>query len=329
MIVFQEKSIIIYSYNIVVVSLNLNELNQIESGASKKKIYRFKNKNTKNILVDFSYNFSDYLSFINVHKYLSNINISIPKIFETNDNEKLILMEDFGNDRYDKIINNYDFKQLLVNAIDSLIAIQNFDKPLIEDGFKQYNYSIFKEELIEFVDFYLPLLKITSDQMEEFLQIWTSEFKKIDFNWNSFVHKDFELSNLMYLPNKENHLKCGILDFQNAFIGFSGWDLFSLLENPRIDFDDKYNRELIEYFYYKSDQKISYKDFLMQYFFLNTARQTRIIGRWISLDKKNNNNYYQSNFYSVTIKRLKNSLYNLQNKQLNYLYKKIFKNEKF
>jgi len=312
-----------------VVTLNLNELNQIESGASKKKIYRFKNENTKNILVDFSYSFSDYLSFINVHQYLSNINISIPEIFDTNDNEKIILMEDFGNDRYDKIITNYDVRQLLVNAIDSLIAIQHYDKPLIADGFKEYNYLNFKEEIIEFVDFYLPLLKTSSDQMEEFLQILTSEFNKLNFHWNSFVHKDFELSNLMYLPNKVNHLKCGILDFQNAFIGFPGWDLFSLLENPRIDFEDKYNQELIEYFYYKSDQKISYKDFFIQYFFLNTARQTRIIGRWVSLDKKNNNNYYQSNFHSVTIKRLKNSLYNLQNKQLSHLYKKILKNEKF
>ena len=311
------------------VTLNFNELNQIESGASKKKIYRFKNKNTKNILVDFSYSFSDYLSFINVHKYLSNINISIPKILDTSDFDKLILMEDFGNERYDKIINNYDLKQLLVNATDSLIAIQNFDKPLIEDGFKQYNYSIFKEELIEFVDFYLPLLKITSDQMEEFLQIWASEFKKLNFNWNAFVHKDFELSNLMYLPHRENHLKCGILDFQNAFIGFSGWDLFSLLENPRIDLDVKYNKELIEYFYNNTNQIISYKDFLTQYFFLNTARQTRIIGRWVNLDKKNNNKHYQSNFHAVTIKRLKNSLFNLQNKQLINLYKIILKNEKF
>ena len=311
------------------VSLNINELNQIESGASKKKIYRFKNESKKKILVDFSYNFSDYLSFINVHKYLSNINISIPKIFETSDIEKLILMEDFGNDRYDKIINNYDVKQLLVNAIDSLLAIQNFDKPLKTDGFKQYNYSIFKEEIIEFVDFYLPLLKTTTDQIEEFLQIWTSEFEKFNFNWNSFVHKDFELSNLMYLPHKENHLKCGILDFQNAFIGFSGWDLFSLLENPRIDFDEKYNKELIEYFYNNSNQSISYKDFLTQYFFLNTARQTRIIGRWVNLDEKNNNHYYQSNFHTVTMKRLKNSLFNLQNKKLSNLYKIILKNEEF
>ena len=311
------------------VSLNINELNQIESGASKKKIYRFKNESKKKILVDFSYNFSDYLSFINVHKYLSNINISIPKIFETSDIEKLILMEDFGNDRYDKIINNYDVKQLLVNAIDSLLVIQNFDKPLKTDGFKQYNYSTFKEEIIEFVDSYLPILKTSSDQIEEFLQIWKSEFEKFNFNWNSFVHKDFELSNLMYLPHKENHLKCGILDFQNAFIGFSGWDLFSLLENPRVDFDEKYNKDLIEYFYNNSNQRVSYKDFLKQYLFLNTARQTRILGRWVNLDEKNNNNYYKSNFHAVTIKRLKNSLFNLQNTQLNNLYKIILKNEKF
>ena len=311
------------------VTFNINELNRIESGASKKKIYRFKNEKTKNILVDFSYSFSDYLSFINVHQYLSNINISIPKIFDTNDTEKLILMEDFGNDRYDKIITNYNVKQLLVNAIDSIIAIQQFDKPLLEDGFKKYNYSNFKEEIDEFADFYLPLLKASKDITDEFLQIWTSEFKKLSFNWDSFVHKDFELSNLMHLPNRENHLQCGILDFQNAFIGFSGWDLFSLLENPRIDFDEKYNQELIEYFYHHSNLGISYEEFLMQYFFLNTARQTRIIGRWVNLDKKNNNNYYQSNFHLVTIKKLKNSLYNLQNKQLNNLYKTILKNEKF
>ena len=144
------------------VSLNLNELNQIESGASKRKFIDLKMKNTKNILVDFLIALVTIYLFINVHKYLSNINISIPKIFETSDVEKLILMEDFGNDRYDKIINNCDVKQLLVNAIDSLIAIQNFDKPLKTDGFKKYkNYSTFKEEIIEFVDFYLPLLKTT------------------------------------------------------------------------------------------------------------------------------------------------------------------------
>ena len=117
------------------VTLNLNELKQIESGASKRKIYRFKNENKKRVLVDFSYSLSDYLSFINVHKYLSKTKVSIPKIFETNDNDKLILMEDFGNNRYDKIINDHDVKELLLNAIRSQIKIQNSEKPTVNEGF--------------------------------------------------------------------------------------------------------------------------------------------------------------------------------------------------
>ena len=145
----------------------------------------------------------------------------------------------------------------------------------------------------------------------------------MNFKWNSFVHKDFELSNLMYLHNREGHLKCGILDYQNAFIGFSGWDMFSLLENPRIYFDDKYNDELIEYFYNNTNQNISFNEFLIQYYFLNTARKSRVIGRWIKLDKKNKNNYY-SKYLGVTIKRLKKSLYYLQNKKLSKLYSKVF-----
>ena len=126
----------------------------------------------------------------------------------------------------------------------------------------------------------------------------------------------------MYLPKRNDHLKCGILDFQNACIGFSGWDLFSLLENPRIYFDDKYNDELLEYFFNKTKQNIPFSEFLIQYYFLNTARQTRIIGRWINLDKKNKNNYY-SKYLNVTFKRLKKSLFKLQNKRLSKLYDKI------
>ena len=126
----------------------------------------------------------------------------------------------------------------------------------------------------------------------------------------------------MYLHNREDHLKCGILDYQNAFIGFSGWDMFSLLENPRIYFDDKYNDELIEYFFNNTNQYLSFDEFLTQYYFLNTARQSRIIGRWINLDKKNKNNNYLK-YLDVTTKRLKKSLYYLQNQKLSKLYSKV------
>ena len=302
------------------MKFHLDDLYQIESGASHKKIYRFKKKYIGKVVVDFSYNHNDYLSFLEVNNFLSNIKISVPKIFDTDHNKSIIIMEDFGDSRYDKLINNIDLKEILINAINSIIEIQSAQKPIVNSKLKQYNYTAFKIEIAEFADFYLPKNNISHDMVEEFFNIWSHEFNNLNFKWDSFVHKDFELSNLIYLPKRNDHLKCGIIDFQNAYIGFSGWDIFSLLENPRIYFNDKYNDELIEYFYNKTNQKINLSEFLNQYYFLNTARQTRVIGRWINLDNNNNNNYYCSKYFNVTTKRLKKSLYNLQNKKLSKLY---------
>ena len=55
------------------MKFNLDDLYQIESGASHKKIYRFKNKNIGKVVVNFSYNHNDYLSFLEVNNFLSNI----------------------------------------------------------------------------------------------------------------------------------------------------------------------------------------------------------------------------------------------------------------
>tara|TARA_B100001093_G_scaffold172208_1_gene165009 strand:- start:594 stop:1517 length:924 start_codon:yes stop_codon:yes gene_type:complete len=304
------------------MKINFDEVYQIESGVSQKKIYRFKDLDKRMVFADFSYNYKDYYSFIEVSKFLSNINISVPKIFDIDDNKNLILMEDFGDNRYDNIMSSMDLKQILLNAINSLIEIQNNSHSISSYNLDTYNIASFKMEIAEFADFYLPLKNIENSIIEDFFNIWQSEFKNLNFNWNSFVHKDFELSNLIYLQNREDHLKCGILDYQNAFIGFSGWDMFSLLENPRIYFDDQYNDELIEYFYNNTNQNMSFNDFLIQYYFLNTARQSRVIGRWINLDKKNKNNYY-SKYLDVTIKRLKKSLHYLQNQKLSKLYSKV------
>ena len=175
------------------MKFNFNEVYQIESGVSQKKIYRFKNSDKEGVFVDFSYNNKDYHSFLEINKFLSNINISVPKIFDIDDSKNLILMEDFGNERYDIIINSMDLKEILLNSINSLIEIQNTSEPKNKYNLDSYNFSSFKIEIAEFADFYLPFKNISKSIVDEFLTIWYSEFENLNFNWNSFVHKDFEL----------------------------------------------------------------------------------------------------------------------------------------
>jgi len=294
----------------------------IESGASKKIVFKLKKNKYDFILIDFSKDKIEFYNFIKVYKILKNINISLPKIYEINFTNYLILMEDFGNKRFDDYHNQDNIKELLMTAVNSLITIQNSLSHTNIENLDKYNFNILITEIKEIVDYYFPYKSIESNLKNVFFDTWKDEFYKFNFYFDSFVHKDFNMNNLIFLPKKKNHLKCGIIDFQGAFRGFSGWDLFSLLEDSRIFFTDKYNREILKYFYNNTYQKISYEEFINQYYFLNISRQTRLLGRWIKLDSQLKNKGYL-NYIDTTIKRLQTSLLNLNNKQLSKLYSKI------
>ena len=137
----------------------------------------------------------------------------------------------------------------------------------------------------------------------------------------NFVHKDFEFVNLFFFENYKSHLQCGIIDFQSAFKGFIGWDLMSLLENPRINFTRDYNEKLIEYFYDNTSIIENFNTFLEQYYVLSLARQTRLLGRWRKLLSTNNDNKYL-NYLKITKSRTIATLNNIKNYELRSMYEK-------
>ena len=301
------------------------EIKKIESGASKRLFYRLTKNNHSIILMDSETEKKQYNNYLKVHNYLSNINVSIPEIYEKYDNEKILLMEDFGNNRFDKIFQSYNFKKIFHTAVETLITINNEIDFEYSYDLKKYNFKMFTSEISELLDFYYPFFhkkKISKNLKEDFFFYWQDQYNQLNFDFKHFVHKDFNINNLMYLNNKKKHLKCGILDFQNAFWGESCWDLFSLLEDSRVLFDNKYNEYFIDYYYNNTKQRISYNEFKKKYYVLSTSRQTRLLGRWIKLTKNINNDFYLK-FIPITKKRLIEGMSKLDNKKLKSIYSKI------
>ena len=78
----------------------------------KDHIYRLSNDSNSVICLDSSNEKKQYHDFLKVHSYLSNINISIPYIYENNDSNNILILEDFGNLRFDKILEELSLKKL-------------------------------------------------------------------------------------------------------------------------------------------------------------------------------------------------------------------------
>ena len=223
---------------------------KIEGGASKKNFYRLNLSNKKYILTDFSSDRKEYRNHLTIYSLLKNINISIPNIIEKYDNDLIIISEDFGDLRFDKILKKYPLKDLLHYAVDTLIVLKNSIQYDSQISLPQYNFDTFKEEILELPKYYFPHINLNDKNLnDEFIFIWSEAYRNIQFEFNHLVHKDFNINNLILIPNNKKHLKCGVIDFQNAFWGESSWDLFSLLEDSRLLFTDEFNEDFIKYFF--------------------------------------------------------------------------------
>ena len=298
-----------------------NDLEKIEDGLSNKLIYRITEKENTKIIIDFSRDKQEFKNFLTVYEILQKINISIPKIYEVNQKQYKIYMQDFGKNRFNKIYNKDNLYKLLKLAVENIIVIQNESNLNNLKNLKEYTFEDLKIELKEFVTYYIPNNKNSNFPTSKFYESWKSIFYSQNYNMKNFVHKDFEFVNLFFLENCESHLQCGIIDFQSAFKGFIGWDLISLLENPRINFTRDYNDKLIEYFYDNTSIIENFNTFLEQYYVLSLARQTRLLGRWSKLLCTNNDNKYL-NYLKITKSRTIAILNNIKNYELRSMYEK-------
>ena len=298
-----------------------NDLEKIEDGLSNKLIYRITEKENTKIIIDFFRAKQEFKNFLTVYEILQKINISIPKIYEVNQKQYKIYMQDFGKNRFNKIYNKDNLYKLLKLAVENIIVIQNESNLNNLKNLKEYTFEDLKIEIKEFVTYYIPNNKNSNFPTSKFYESWKSIFYSQNYNMKNFVHKDFEFVNLFFLENCESHLQCGIIDFQSAFKGFIGWDLISLLENPRINFTRDYNDKLIEYFYDNTSIIENFNTFLEQYYVLSLARQTRLLGRWRKLLSTNNDNKYL-NYLKITKSRTIATLNNIKNYELRSMYEK-------
>ena len=278
-----------------------SKMMQISGDASFRTFYRLKNKKKNKIIVLVQKEkYKNLIAYSAINKFLRTNNIHAPKLYASDFSKGVIVIEDFGDVSFHKILIKKKNKLIIYKKlIDLLLKIQKI-KPKtkiknINGGFhvlNKYSRKYLFEESDLFFDWYLPLFlskKKVLNIKNKSKKILLKLYKKLNFPNSYFVHRDYHSQNLMKTKGK-----IGVIDSQDALIGNPAYDLVSLIDDVRIKSSKKLKNKIYSYYLIKNikNLKNNSKNFLEDFNILSVQRSLKIIGIFARLFKRDKKDQY-------------------------------------
>jgi hypothetical protein len=273
------------------------DFKKIKGDASIRKFYRNTKKNSIIVFANIE-KIKNLLIYDSINKILIKNNIIAPKLLSQNYRNNYIEIQDLGNKTiYQTFIKNkkdhYLILKKVINVLNKIQKIKdkkvkNFNNKLYK--IKNYNNKVLFDETKLFNDWYVPK-KLNKKKIFQFKDKFNKEIKillsKLKFKNNTFVHRDFHVSNLII--NSKNQI--GLIDNQDALIGNRAYDLASLIDDVRYKTSNSLKDKVYNY-YLKTNKNIHAKKFKNDFDILSVLRNLKIIGIFMRLAERDKKKKY-------------------------------------
>jgi aminoglycoside/choline kinase family phosphotransferase len=273
------------------------DFKKIKGDASIRKFFRNTKKNSIIVFANIE-KIKNLLIYDSINKILIKNNIIAPKLLSQNYRNNYIEIQDLGNKTiYQTFIKNkkdhYLILKKVINVLNKIQKIKdkkvkNFNNKLYK--IKNYNNKVLFDETKLFNDWYVPK-KLNKKKIYLFKDKFNKEIKlllsKLKFKNNTFVHRDFHVSNLII--NSKNQI--GLIDNQDALIGNRAYDLASLIDDVRYKTSNSLKDKVYNY-YLKTNKNIHAKKFKNDFDILSVLRNLKIIGIFTRLAERDKKKKY-------------------------------------
>ena len=299
----------------------------IKNDASFRKYFRV----DKKILMDADpHSGEDVGSFININHVLREFKLNVPEIFTIDKENGFLLLEDLGENIFSQILNSENEEQLYKQAIDVLVEIYKKDLNKFSNFTFLEKYSVEKlqDESQLFIEWYLKKylkINITDTDIKDFKDIINKIFNNLDTKFEKLVLRDYHVDNLILQKSKLGLKQVGILDFQDAVLGSSSYDLISIIEDVRRPISKDLKNILIKYFIDLTGYDPNQLE--KELAFYSVQRNLKILGIFSRLNLRDNKSKYMG-YNDNAWKYIESNLNNPTMSDLKVWLKKILPNAK-
>lgn len=232
-------------------------------------------------------------AFIAVSKALKSAGLSAPEIYAADPANGFALIEDLGDDLFARVVTDRNETTLYRAAIDALVALRAAAmEPPDNDGYAMLDYDnlALETEADLLLDWCWPLKhreRVSDDLCKEYKELWKPLLGAISPP-HIFVLRDYHAENLLWLPQRADIKRVGVIDFQDALFGAAAYDVVSLLEDARRDVDPGLAEQMIDYYAGRAAERCAFnrEQFMRDYAILAAQRNAKILGIFARLAKR-------------------------------------------
>lgn len=266
----------------------------LQSDASFRRYFRVTVGGEPRLVMDAPPGREDVGPFVTIAEHLNSLGLSAPWIYATDHDRGFVLLEDFGDDTYTKLLaGGADEAPLYALAIDALAALHRHPQAKAL-AVPAYDRPVLLEKAGLLAEWYVPALGTVDDPdgfHTQFLAAWNAVFDALPPAPTTLVLRDYHVDNLMLLRGRDGPAACGLLDFQDAAIGPIPYDVVSLLEDARRDIADDLAAAMLER-YHRAMPRLDRDLFALWYAVMGAQRHCRIGGIFVRLWARDGKDVY-------------------------------------
>jgi tRNA threonylcarbamoyl adenosine modification protein YjeE len=246
----------------------------------------------------------DVNPFVAIANGLRARGFSAPSIHHADLDAGFLITEDFGSAGFIEGDPPQPIPERYQAATDMLAALHREPLPKTLPLTPEANYVIpaFDTDalLVEvglMLEWYLPDRGAAPSEnlRAEFVTMWRVLLATAAAARRTWVLRDFHSPNLIWLDDRSDIAKVGIIDFQDAVLGPAAYDLVSLLQDARLDVPEQLELALLTR-YIKArradDAAFDPAHFAELYAIMSAQRNTRLLGTFARLNRRDGKPQY-------------------------------------
>ena len=222
---------------------------------------------------------------------------SAPEIYGADLDAGLLVIEDLGDGLV--VDDNGPIPEHYSAAVDILADLHGRNLPEIlpvapgiEHALARYDLEAMMIEAELLLDWYYPYATKRSPNASTrlaFVDLWSGALEQAQRFEKSWVLRDFHSPNLIHLADRSGIRALGLIDFQDAVIGPTVYDVASLLQDARVSVPESLEMALLAR--YVRQRRLANPDFDVAtfthvYALMGAQRASKVLGLFIRLDRR-------------------------------------------